>query len=162
MEQVEETENDMLSLCLGFVIMQVCRFYISGEVQPFMPHVAPDDISQSETNALLAVSLVLCAATLASTRFVHREMIVSPLGSLWRRFARAVQSVSSMGMSWCLLFWGEWQVYCLGIIRPRVAATMIVALFLTSFSLMLIFLLDFLADTVERAAHAQDTEMPRE
>lgn len=146
-EQVEETENDVLSLCLGFTIMQVVRFAIAGKLPPPEPEEPPKSIEQWHADALLASSAVFAAFTFLGTWLVDRQLRQKTEGSaIARRYAKAMQNVSSMTMACCLLAWGEWQVYTLGFEGVRVAGCMLVALGLTALCLGLIFVLAFVSE----------------
>jgi hypothetical protein len=143
-EQVEEVENDVMSLSLGFLLMQVVRFGITGEPQPYLPHDTPEGITQVHANLLLACSGVFALFTVVGTAFVHRVLSQDDAASAVDRLVRAFQNVNSMAFAFCFLFWGEWQVYALGYQGVRIKACLLVAVFVTALSLLLIFVLDFL------------------
>jgi len=153
MEEVEEVENDIVSLCLGFAVMQVIRFFISGRLHPYEPYEEPEGVQQWETNALLVsgvgMGLLTCLGSFAATT-ADAETRLS--GSARRLFC-AYRNVSSISMAWCLLFWAEWQVYALGYTGIRIGACLAIALLVTVASAVAILALDVIADELARARH---------
>jgi len=144
MDQVEDAENDVYSLCLGFSIMQVIRFSITGEVQAYGPAEHPETVEQFHANWLLAASVAFGAGTVAGT------YVMAKLGNQHlqqRQALRTSLNVFSVAMAWCILFWGEWQIYVLGFSGVRIAGLLLVALSLTVGSCALILCLDMIADT---------------
>eukprot|EP00405_Crypthecodinium_cohnii_P016793 CAMPEP_0206454436 /NCGR_PEP_ID=MMETSP0324_2-20121206/21136_1 /ASSEMBLY_ACC=CAM_ASM_000836 /TAXON_ID=2866 /ORGANISM="Crypthecodinium cohnii, Strain Seligo" /LENGTH=536 /DNA_ID=CAMNT_0053924909 /DNA_START=169 /DNA_END=1776 /DNA_ORIENTATION=+ len=148
LRQVEDAENDVFSLCLGFSIMQALRCWISGAWQPYDARIPPDHIGQSEANALLATSMALCILTAASTKLSHIGEEAAHAGL--KRCCRGVTNVCSVAVAWCLLFWGEWQLYAAGFQGVRITGLLIVALSLTFLSFFAIVGLDLVADTFHR------------
>merc|ERR1712007_94177 len=72
MEQTEDVENDVFSLCLGFLLMQTIRRSITGRIEPHDVAVAPTHINQWQTNTLLLWSVAASVATFALTCAVNR------------------------------------------------------------------------------------------
>jgi hypothetical protein len=150
MEEVEEAENDAISLCVGFLLMQVTRFVITGKLQPFEPLEAPDDITQVQTNQLFGCSLLFVTVAALWTYALiggnSHPGLAPKMSPLIRRLAYLFQNICMMTASYCFLYWGEWQVYMLGFAGVRIAGCMVVALILTFFSIVMIFILDFIQD----------------
>jgi len=157
---VEDAEQDVLALTMGFALMQAFRFLVVGESQPFEPDEAPEDIRQWETNALLCCGVLFALLVGLASVFnaTHREKFTK--GSLLRHFVDAQPSVMSMGMAWSLLFWGEWQVYCLGFKGVRIAGCLCVALLMSLLGVASVFGLDRIA-SVWKDAEASKLAIPQ-
>lgn len=151
MEQVEETENDVLAFCVGFLLMQVCRYSISGAIRIYDPHEAPAGRTQTAANLMLCCGIFFALATLLST-IVSRKVLHSDFGRSLRkdgvrsRYIKISTTVLGMAMAWCFLFWADWQLYAFGFDGARIMACMLEALCLTLLSFFLIFALDYGAD----------------
>jgi hypothetical protein len=145
-EHVEEVENDVVSISLGFLLMQVVRFLITGRLCKFLPHDAPHDITQAQANLLGGAAFLFAVSTVLGTVLVHRVLSQEDPHSLVDRTVRAFQNVSAMAFAFCFLFWGEWQVYALGYHGVRIKACLLVAMFVTLLCLALIFALDAIED----------------
>lgn len=141
-EQVEEVENDVVAISLGFLLMQVVRFLITGRLCRFLPHDAPKDITQTQANLLGCAAVLFAILTVGGTILVHRIMTQEDPHSLVDRTVRAFQNVSAMAFAFCFLFYGEWQIYAIGYHGVRIKACLIVAMFVTLLCLILIFALD--------------------
>eukprot|EP00747_Dinoflagellata_sp_TGD_P164721 gnl/TRDRNA2_/TRDRNA2_185037_c0_seq1.p1 gnl/TRDRNA2_/TRDRNA2_185037_c0~~gnl/TRDRNA2_/TRDRNA2_185037_c0_seq1.p1 ORF type:complete len:499 (-),score=83.67 gnl/TRDRNA2_/TRDRNA2_185037_c0_seq1:39-1535(-) len=149
LDEVEIIEEDMISFALGFLLMQAIRFHICGALQVYDPAAAPVGITQEQTNALLMVSLQLAGMSLMGTWMIDRLGKRQMVSRITERFAKIVVHILSLTMAWCVLFWGDWQVFILGIGRSRVAGCMAASLSLTFICVVWLFVLDFVADHFE-------------
>merc|ERR1712007_231820 len=89
MEQTEDVENDVFSLCLGFLLMQTIR--------------------RSDTRWAMPAHVM--------------------------RLLKISENVLAICMAWCMLYWGEWQVYALEFDGSRMFGVLLVALLLTAVAL---------------------------
>jgi len=149
LEQTEDVENDVVSFCLGFLIMQTIRHAITGKAQPHEPAVPPSNVSQSNTNVMLLASILCILATLAVSKASQRARDRGDLHPRINRSLNIFQNVSAMCMAWCLLFWGEWQLYTWGFDHSRMFCVLLLALKITMIALVLILVVDILADHLE-------------
>jgi len=158
MEQVDDAENDIIALAVGFLAMQAVRFYLCGEPVPFHAHNAPPErINQTQIHELLFAGILFGVLTCAIAYVEEHYILVrteqadadepeAQRTQTKRLFGLAI-NVSSMAMAWCLLFWGDWQLFEMGLdVRNRVSGCILLGLTLTMLSLLSIFALDFLAD----------------
>mmetsp|Transcript_33227 Transcript_33227/g.72499 ORF Transcript_33227/g.72499 Transcript_33227/m.72499 type:complete len:516 (+) Transcript_33227:29-1576(+) len=163
MDEVRDAENDVLSLSLGFLVMQCVRCYIAGELQPYKPPDQPlPEITQAKTNQLLLWGTFFAGMTFISTWLVGRlkryeegsggttfsatqsDHAVDGLAAV--RYAKVGQNVFAMAMAWTFLFWGEWQIYTAGFNGQRITGCLFLALGLLCLSLVFVFVLDAAAD----------------
>jgi len=154
MEEVEEVEDDVLCLCLGFCFMQVVRRMLTGEPQPFEAIDQPLPVTQTTANWLLGVSILTALLTVVSAMLRHRMKISKRYsGSSINviRFMGVVRNTFSTSMAWCSIYWVEWQIYVLELDSLRIECLLIQALVSTILSFVLILVLDFIAD---RSGHS--------
>lgn len=132
--EAESTENDAMSICIGFLTMQAVRFWIVGSLQPYGALDTPMGITQWQTHMLFLASFVFFFLTGTWTVLMVyiRWMLPKPM----KRLCMLLQNTFVMTWAYCLLFWGEWQVYLWGFHAERIAMCMLVALVLTAFSLL--------------------------
>jgi len=157
LDQVEEMEYDVCSFCIGFLTMQVVRFWICGSLQPYQATEAADGITQARTNWLLFFSLFFATTTWLASYFTPqyldsdlspRGVLLSPRNALLffcRRLFRILGGVNSLAFAWCLMFWCKWELYALGYYGMRIVACIIVALTCTGLCVLGILLLKSLA-----------------
>lgn len=164
--EVENLENDVLSLTIGFVLMQVVRFCIAGEFQPYEASHEPTDITTSEAGALLASAGVFALLTVAASFLTAKQMQKEGIDEdvdmeefaedhvldLSLRACVILQHIVAITMAWCLLFFGQWVVYSMGFSGTRISGCLVVALGLTLFSVAMVFVLDTLIDAIKEEA----------
>merc|ERR1740116_767962 len=150
-------EYDVCSFCIGFLTMQVVRFWICGSLQPYQATEAADGITQARTNWLLFFSLFFATTTWLASYFTPqyldsdlspRGVLLSPRNALLffcRRLFRILGGVNSLAFAWCLMFWCKWELYALGYYGMRIVACIIVALTCTGLCVLGILLLKSLA-----------------
>jgi len=159
MDYVEEVENDVVSLCVGFCAMQITRYIIcEGELQPYEPKEGPEAIiTQTKANLLLLVSVVAGAVNFASTKYVTRAVSEGEHSPLQLRLLKLFQATAATALAWSLLFWGEWQVYISGFDGggSRIEACIVTALVLTVVALVVVLLLDAIAGFVLHTRSSQ-------
>eukprot|EP00928_Gymnodinium_smaydae_P087004 TRINITY_DN7136_c0_g1_i1.p1 TRINITY_DN7136_c0_g1~~TRINITY_DN7136_c0_g1_i1.p1 ORF type:complete len:531 (-),score=142.89 TRINITY_DN7136_c0_g1_i1:100-1692(-) len=145
-ENVEEAENDVFALTMGFIIMQVVRRGIVGHLPSFEPIDEPKGISQAQTWLLLCFGLGFGVLTVASSWVMNNVLKKEISSKRVIRYLSIAAAVNSMSMAWCLLFWADWQIYELGFDGERVSGSILIALLLTAVSFAGVFVLDFIAD----------------
>mmetsp|Transcript_22924 Transcript_22924/g.52552 ORF Transcript_22924/g.52552 Transcript_22924/m.52552 type:complete len:518 (-) Transcript_22924:76-1629(-) len=150
MEYVEDVENDVVSLCVGFAAVQLVRFAIChGRMQPYEPGDEPEDhITQGMVNALLIFGIVAALLNCATTNIVSRAKFVRSHTATQLRMMKLVQATFATITAWALLFWGEWQVYVMGFEGARIEGCLFTALLLTAIALIVVLALDFIADVI--------------
>mmetsp|Transcript_6889 Transcript_6889/g.12182 ORF Transcript_6889/g.12182 Transcript_6889/m.12182 type:complete len:422 (+) Transcript_6889:36-1301(+) len=94
MEYVEDVENDVVSLCIGFAAVQLVRFTIChGQMQPYEPGEEPEDlITQGMVNGLLIFSLIAAFLNCAFTKIVSRAKFVRSHTEHQLRLLKLVQA----------------------------------------------------------------------
>eukprot|EP00928_Gymnodinium_smaydae_P040827 TRINITY_DN2764_c1_g3_i1.p1 TRINITY_DN2764_c1_g3~~TRINITY_DN2764_c1_g3_i1.p1 ORF type:complete len:685 (+),score=148.18 TRINITY_DN2764_c1_g3_i1:99-2057(+) len=74
-DQVEDAEEDVKALALGFLLMQCARFLIMGRLEDFEPAVKPSEgVTPFRTNMLLVCGIVFGACTFGSTFIVDNAL----------------------------------------------------------------------------------------
>jgi len=131
-EEVKESESDFFSLSVGFLLMQVLRYQISGELQPYEPLEAPHGITWGMTFSLLACAILLGLAMPLTMFAMARN----------NRWAKLVHQTITMTFAMCVLYWADWQVYMMGFQGVRIAGCMLTALLLTVLTIFNIFVID--------------------
>lgn len=148
LEQTVETENDVHSICIGFLMMQTFRYYITGRMQSVEPGVPPPDTSHTQVTMLFVFSLVTGIAAFFATVYVNRlKREDHNIPTHIRRLMKLGQLFLSMTMAWCLLYWGEWVTYtAFGFNGPRMCGVLLVALLLSAICCVTIIGLDHVGD----------------
>jgi len=144
MEQTIETENDVIGLCIGFLMMQVFRHLITGKSQQFEASVPPEDISYHHASLLLACgifSLVMCFMTNKIAASYMDKAGAEQHPHICRAFM-VLKNAWAMCMAWCLLFWADWQIYAMGYQGSRMFGVILVALLSTTIALAFVFVMD--------------------
>jgi hypothetical protein len=170
-EQVEEVNNESMSISIGFLLMQVARFAITGQLQPYHLHDTPKCITQFYANILLGCVILFALLTVFGTALLlklfprnadddedeYEDEEPQGVGHrLSERCITAFAQCTAMAFAFCFLFWGEWQLYAQGYHGVRIKGVLMVALLVTACSLVLIFVLDFVEDlfAIRRAARS--------
>jgi len=135
----QETIDDVFCLAISFLLVLMFRFLIRGHPQGYEPGKV-GNVSQSDANILFTIALGFG--------------LLLPLGAVWMstaqiprglatRVATNIQHLNSMIMSWCFLFWAEWQLYVVGWEHTVVGGCLVVAVFLTLSSFLAVILLSY-------------------
>lgn len=146
-EEIIEVENDMISLCVGFLISQVIRFAIHGKL-PTEELDEKDNHKQWEAFLLLFFAFLFGIFSFA---FVALILKIEPEGHL-ERFLDLCKTTVVFVMAWCLLFWGQWEIMDAHFTEHLVLARIVLAASLSVGLFVLIFILDFIADRAKLKA----------
>lgn len=137
-----ETEDDVIALCLGFLISQLVRFQITGSLPPINGQPDGHDYAQILSLFLAGVGFQILAG--ASTYFVHvsRHPRNNSLRlELWTRYATLFQDIVAMSMAWCTLMCGQWLFYRAFRIE-RVLGRLLLALVASARAVVFVFILE--------------------
>merc|ERR1712032_400305 len=133
-ESWSQFEDGLMSLSIGFPLIQMVRFCIAGPVGELSEFEVVSE--HSEANLLLVcVCFAVCTNTLGFVYKKAKDNQDYPLNR--RRVLRILFLTFSMACAWCLLFWAEWQVYQhIDIDLPHVSSCVIISIFVTQLDLM--------------------------
>lgn len=146
MGAVEEAENDVIALSLSFLITAVCRGFIIGRVYAYQAAREPRGISFTQVWTLFGCAMFWFVVAMLTTW----AGLVLEHGPMAERIIKISKSVTMFASCWCLIFWADWFLYELGFEGTRIEACLIMALILTAFAAVEIFMIDAVAD---RLAH---------
>jgi hypothetical protein len=151
-EEAVEGGNDMMSLCISFLTVQVLRYAISG-IQPDTHGGEPDEHLGSHSNVEIGV-LIGCAfvaAALCATVLVLRQHCIK--SHIGLRLATIFQMTFAMIKSWCFFFGGVWLLAAtdlaemLDVYEDSALLKVILAMCLSVYAISLIISLDKLAES---------------
>jgi len=140
-EEIREVENDMVALSVGFMVSEVVRFGIHGELPEGEPNVK-DDHEQWEAWVLYAFSIVFGVIALCFLKLQFSK----EFGKKVHRILEIAKMTCIMAMAWCLLFWGQWEIFDTHLVKRENLARIVLALALTYYGMIQIFVLDAVAD----------------
>eukprot|EP00747_Dinoflagellata_sp_TGD_P165688 gnl/TRDRNA2_/TRDRNA2_187330_c0_seq1.p1 gnl/TRDRNA2_/TRDRNA2_187330_c0~~gnl/TRDRNA2_/TRDRNA2_187330_c0_seq1.p1 ORF type:complete len:585 (+),score=117.75 gnl/TRDRNA2_/TRDRNA2_187330_c0_seq1:33-1787(+) len=147
--EVEILEDDMISFCVGFLIMQAVRFKIKGGLQPYDPSTPPVGITETNAHMLMFVSIIFFSLTFLVALYVDHKRKMRLLqvhDKLGERITNCSLHISFLTMGWCLIFWGEWQVIIMEIANSRIACCIIASLVLTFLCVAGLFVFGYLGE----------------
>jgi len=175
--EVELMENEAMSLCIGYLLVQTIAFAIRGSQSSADADVAPVLVTQSHANEMLVCALLFAAAIIGSVYAVTRILqsrglrrvdtlnfdsyAAEHLVDMDLRALMIMQNSLGVAMAWCFLFWAEWQVYTLGFNGPRSAACMLVGLCLTLLAFASIFILESIAEHIHTSGAVDPEKVVR-
>jgi len=84
----------------------------------------------------------LLAVALVKIQFVYEHRY----GKFVARFVDNSKMTMVMTMSWCLLFWGQWEIFDTHFVKRVIVARAILAVMISAFAVAMTLLLDFIAD----------------
>jgi hypothetical protein len=155
-ERCEETDDDVFSLSISFLLVVLIRFSIRGR---FMPYQAGQvgDVTQEDSWTLLAyVFLFLVLTTVGGALMMkyagtYLKTIMDQAESrakspLVIRTCTLIQHVNSMTTAWLLLFWSEWQMYLQGWENTVIGGCILQAIILTLSSFCMVYVLVYFED----------------
>lgn len=148
-EETEDTEDDVLGLCVSFTIVQVLRYGITSRLPDAGGEVPPLTLVYSfgESFSLMGVGMFIFGSHIIQMLYVHTS-------NKYRRINEQWKVVSSMVFAWCFFFGMQWNVFVIvrlaggsaeGAGMDTIRAVSL-ALFLTIVCYLMIFVLDKLAD----------------
>lgn len=143
-EEIREIENDMVSLCVGFLISAVLRFIIHGKL-PSEELDEKDDHDQWQAWLLYGFSLLFAVGACA----VLKVQFVKEFSQHIDRLLDVIKTTLIMVMAWCLLFWGQWEIFDTHFVKRANLARVVLAMLLSVYSIFQVFLLDFIADRMK-------------
>jgi len=138
----KETEDDVIGLCISFLIVQVLRFIICG----VMPDVEGEDGEGTPDHTifdslyLIGIGMVWIAARLVRTAISEHHLPFSD------RKREQIGLITTMGAAWCLLFSVQWTVNIYSHHTKDAVAKVVIALAVTFLSLGDITILDKIRD----------------
>lgn len=148
-EECFEAENDVVGLCVSFLLVQACRFNISG--------VLPDALGVEEEHyhhdsacvvKLVATSVAFAGSTVFLLRLSPRIAHLSSSSMIVHRIEMIVQNAVSMSFAWSLLYAAKWHLaeyHVLG--NPNfITARLVLCLFVSFVVFGIVTVLDKLAD----------------
>lgn len=137
-EEVKESETDFFALSIGFGLMQVLRFWITGSLQSHEALVAPEGVTWGQTFTLLGFAILLGILTPVTMFAMARD----------NRWAKLLHMTIAMCFAMCTLYVADWHTYLMGFEGVRLAGCMLVALMLTIFAILNIFVLQAIQKNV--------------
>lgn len=145
MHHAKELEGESISFCVGYLIVQLTTYQITGTIMSYDPHAEPVGKSQADANALLGWT-----GQLAFVSFFGIMLMFCNTGHGKWWYAHVVfQSITAMAVFWSFLYWVEWQVYASwgdSLEGVRILAVLVQALMVTFMSLLFIFPLEALSE----------------
>ncbi|CAJ1365670.1 unnamed protein product [Effrenium voratum] len=149
-EHVAETEDEVISLSISFLVSQLLRLCITGE----LPQASGEDPEENQWHSngscalLFMVGLVLGSAEMARLAHSRTGMFgraVSEESTSHDRSVHWLPKISAMSFAWCLHISVDWWIASNLHLDASIKAV-VSALFSTCFAFLLIFGLDKLAD----------------
>jgi len=165
-ERVAETEDEVISLAVSFLSVQMLRFCISG----YLPEASGEDAEGQEWHSNYSCLLLLLTGVVAGiadvARLLYDRSIMQPPGfdrmesgesqqssNTDKRAGSWFQKISAMTFAFCLLFAAEWWISSNLPMDGSIKAV-VSALLVTVAAFVLIFGIDKVADM-----HADDSEL---
>lgn len=150
-EETAETENDVMALCISWLIIQAVRLFILGTL--------PNTEGEDKENAVIPWSApiqLLIGGLVFSVVQLLRSAFVKDKNKSFPRVLKWSETILAMAMAWCLHFGVVWAVTCYGFKEGAWSAVM--GSMITTFTALgLIFLLDMLADAEWTDAEVDDS-----
>jgi MFS family permease len=164
-EEVFEAENDISSLSISFLLIQVTRFCLS-DILPNHEGIEPEETKHLHSwkqviflfgtglaCAIIASLLVVAKAKLMPTHHEHHEgaEVEEEEETLAQRLTIVGLNASSMCFAWALLFGTRWLCFktrAFGL--PSIMGRVCMALILSVFAGLCVFGLDFIDDTLKQ------------
>lgn len=143
-EAVEEAEDDAGCLCIGFIIMQSIRMFITGHMQPIEAHHEQAYRNPAQIMVLAIICVALTVVVFFGTSVINKLDQPGSKG-IFHKAAKFWHHVFGMTLAYCLVYLGEWMFKMVSFDGPRISASMIVAIVMTFFSCMCTFTLNHIA-----------------
>lgn len=139
-EETEETEDDVVGLCISFLLIQIIRFHIGG----ILPNSEGEEEGEpkhktSESLKLFGTGLVWVFVLLLATQLCFKEESESRLGP-------QIRNVVGMCFAWCLYFSVGWAIDNNFTFQSPMEGEIALALTVSAMALSCIRILDKLAD----------------
>ncbi|CAK9071443.1 unnamed protein product [Durusdinium trenchii] len=157
-EHVAETEDEVISLSVSFLTVQLLRFCITGQ----LPEASGEDSENSPPHSLWSCTLLLLVGVILGLAEMGRLLLARRAGT--GAFARAVsvessaegaergatwyQKISAMSFAWCLHISVDWSIAAHLQLDDSMKAV-VSALLGTCLAFLLIFGLDKVADNAD-------------
>lgn len=165
-ERVAETEDEVISLAVSFLSVQILRFCISGS----LPEASGEDAEGQDWHSNYSCLLLLLTGVVAGIADVARLLYDRSIEPGWARMVSGesqnsnsinsekragswFQKISAMTFAFCLLFAAEWWISS-NLPMDGSMKAVVSALLVTVAAFMLIFGIDKVADM-----HADDAEL---
>eukprot|EP00442_Polarella_glacialis_P019042 CAMPEP_0115162084 /NCGR_PEP_ID=MMETSP0227-20121206/71758_1 /TAXON_ID=89957 /ORGANISM="Polarella glacialis, Strain CCMP 1383" /LENGTH=447 /DNA_ID=CAMNT_0002574241 /DNA_START=28 /DNA_END=1369 /DNA_ORIENTATION=- len=133
-EETEEAENDVAGLSLSFLTVQALRFYISG-ILPNAEGIEPWEDSSPMAAGCFGF-FALSIGVLSSEKFMKEP------SERVERVIEILNNYFTFGMSWCFFYGVRWAISSTQFTSENALLLVVIALFLSVVSFMLIFILD--------------------
>mmetsp|Transcript_52377 Transcript_52377/g.94269 ORF Transcript_52377/g.94269 Transcript_52377/m.94269 type:complete len:535 (-) Transcript_52377:83-1687(-) len=149
-EQCEESENDVLAICLGKLFCNASRFALLGklhEKEILLCDACPPP--RMRTVVLMFALGVFFMGLVFFANIFHNRVAKFEDNPRVKRFVKISLATFAFSMSWTLLFANQWLFKVWDVsshIQSPVMKMLLVALFLGVSSMVAIFVLDYLAD----------------
>lgn len=154
-DETYESENEISSLAISFLLLQAIRYNITGIMPDNMgveeehyQHPASAVILLGVAGVVLAV--LCCVIVVWSSESFPEGVEIAPgtMKSFMKRIAIVLQGTTAMGFAWALMYVSKWQI---SIIAPEinpncVEARVVLALCISVFAFFIILGLDKIAD----------------
>merc|ERR1712048_53527 len=149
-EEVYECENDIMGLCISFLIVQACRFNITGILPNSLGIEEKKYVHGTHASLLMALLAFLSAVSTIVLVRVHgmfpKEVTPGTFLSLCKRMMIALRITASMCIAWCLMTLAKWRItWIIGdpnLLHSRVILACVVSVF----AFVIILVLDKVAD----------------
>jgi len=149
-EATEETEDDVVGLCVSFVTVQWLRFCISGQL-PNEEGEEPESMLSSHSNG--EVVALFMAGIIVEFVHAYKTLYFQPWSS--QRFTPQMRNVTAMIFAWCFFFSSDWWISATFFTEEHgMIKQVVLAMFVTFWSLALIFVLDKVEE-----AYSEDSKM---
>lgn len=167
-EYTTETEDEVISLAISFLVVQMLRYGISGELSLASGEDAEGQVWHSNWSCALLVLIGLMPGAVDVVRVMCQR-----IAQKWRRYRRIAsglsaespthyeqrshhwcEGISTMSFAWCLHFAIDWFVASHLHLLDGTVKAVISALAAATLAFLLIFVLDKVADM-----HLEDVEV---
>jgi len=158
-QETEESENDVVGLCLSFTTVQSVRYFVAGHL-PDKEGDLPDSLvpPRLEMHGLLLVAIGWAFASLFFSMWLRKKPWRNHKTAAKARYARICQNWLMMCFAWSLLFAADATVQATGYFPSSsgILAKVVVALSVSLASFAVIFVLDRVADSQASATGGRE------
>lgn len=154
-EETYESENEISALAISFLLLQACRYNLTGNMPNNMGIEEHDYMHpQSDVFCMFAIGLILailCVLVVVMTsEVVASKVAPGTAKAMLRRMILVLQSSLAMGFAWALMVAFKWQSTLLPGLRTlnpnHVESRVLLALAVSFTAFFIILALDCIAD----------------
>lgn len=154
-EQVREVENDMVSLSIGFCVSMFFRFALHGKL-PTEELDEKDYHKQWQAWVLFLLSC-LCAVLAVAVAMVqfHVDFFGEPEDGGNPHASRGMDILKTtfvMTKAWCLLYWGQWEIFDTHFTKRVILGRVILAFMISYYAIIVFLVFDYIADRAKMRA----------